>query len=799
MSALARRLENRTSPFVSAWVAAGAGQEPGPLLAAAARRLAIRRGLDPERLAPLCGEPARDVGLEQLPEPASVDELGALHEALLVDPARRKAQGSFYTPPALAEALVEVTLGPLLADPTEDPTRLRIADPACGAGVFLLRALRRLRAAAPEADARSLAVCIAGVDRDPQAAAVCRAALWLELADRDLPTDLVAARILVGDALLGLPADLLPPGSATDREARDRALRTWFGAADPGALRPLHWELAFPEVAAGFDAVLGNPPWDVDKPDARAFFGRLDPAHRELRKQDALRIQRARCAADPALAAAWRDERGLAAARLRFCRARFALQADRGDPNTYQRFVELGLELLREGGRLGMLVPAGLYADLGSRPLRRALLDAHRLERLCGFENRGGLFPGVDSRFKLAALLVAKGGRTTTVETRFMCREAADLRRPGTPIPVARIDRLSPRSRAFVELDDPRALALLEDLHRRGVGFDDPCWSIGLRREFDMTLDSARFVTPAETAGLEAPLPLWEGRMIDGYDGAAKAWVRGHGRRAVWQDLAWPDKRIGPQFLVERRELERVDPEPDRPKVGFMAIGSATNARTMIATLLWHAPCGNSVPTLRCRPGRDGTPGEFALCAVLNSTTYDWALRARLAGNNLNRFVLGETPLPPPEPLLSIRGLPAAVASLAWALPWFDDAWAWLPAAERPLAAPLREPGARRRCRAALDAVVAAAYGLGPDDLAFVLRDTDLPAEELAARARAGRLDPKGLWRVDRRLPPAERATRLALEDLTRLDAELRAGAGLGAAAARLLAAAASQTGLAAR
>jgi hypothetical protein len=797
MARLRRRRESRSPTFVPAWAAAARDEAPGPLLAAAARRLAIGRGLDPDRLIPLCGEAATSPAVRDLPDPSSIDELGGLFEALLVDRPRRKAEGSFYTPPALAEALVEVTLDPLLADPAGDPTRLRIADPACGAGVFLLGALRRLRAAAPDAPADTLARCIAGVDREPAAAAVCRTALWLELGDEDLPADLLTARIVDGDALLGLPARMLPPGADTGPAARDQALRSWFGAAELATLRPVHWDLAFPGEA--FDAVLGNPPWEVDKADARTFFGRLDPTLRDQPKQALLQVQRALCAADPAVAAAWERQRELAAARLRFCRARFALQAAHGDPNNYRRFVELGLELLRDGGRLGMLVPAGLYADLGSRPLRRALLDAHRLERLVGFENRGGLFPGVDSRFKLAALVAEKGGRTTSVATRFMCRDAADLRGPGTPIDLDRIDRLSPRSRAFVELDDPRALALLEDLHRRGVGFDDPCWSIGLRREFDMTLDSARFVTPAETAGLEAPLPLWEGRMIDGYDGAAKAWVRGHGRRAVWQDLAWPDKRVEPQFFVERRELERVDPEPDRPKVGFMAIGSATNARTMIATLLWRAPCGNSVPTLRCRPGRDGTPGEFALCAVLNSTTYDWALRARLAGNNLNRFVLGETPLPPPEPLLSIRGLPAAVASLAWALPWFDDAWAWLPAAERPLAAPLREPGARRRCRAALDAVVAAAYGLGPDDLAFVLRDTDLPAEELAARARAGRLDPKGLWRVDRRLPPAERATRIALEDLTRLDAELRAGAGLGAAAARLLAAAASQTGLARR
>src|SRR5690606_36756803 len=259
------------------------------------------------------------------------------------------------------------------------------------------------------------------------------------------------------------------------------------------------------------------------------------------------------------------------------------------------------------------------------------------------------LFPDVDARFKLAAIVVTKGGRTREVGTSFMQTRAEALAAPGLPVARDTLARLGRRSGAFVEMRDARTLELLERLHARGTRFGDRgagAWQITFRGELDLTLDSGRF-HPAGAAG--GRLPLWEGRMIERYDFAAKGWVAGRGRSARWRTIRWPDKRIEPQYTIDAAELRRVDPEPERPKVGFMAVGSATNARTMIATVLWRAPCGNSVPVLRCRAGSSGAPGEFALCAVLCSSVYDFALRQRLAGNNLNRFVLDDTPLPEPE------------------------------------------------------------------------------------------------------------------------------------------------------
>jgi hypothetical protein len=73
--------------------------------------------------------------------------------------------------------------------------------------------------------------------------------------------------------------------------------------------RFFHWELEFPDVFTpkrwGFDAVLGNPPWEVMKPISQEFFSEYDPIYRTYDKQAALRRQQQLFSMDPAIRARW--------------------------------------------------------------------------------------------------------------------------------------------------------------------------------------------------------------------------------------------------------------------------------------------------------------------------------------------------------------------------------------------------------------------------------------------------------------------------------------------------------------
>ena len=383
-------------------------------------------------------------------------------------------------------------------------------------------------------------------------------------------------------------------------------------------MRFFHWELAFPDVfrqaGSGFDAMLGNPPWDIAKPVSMEFFSNLDPLYRSYGKQEALDRQ-TEYFADPDVERGWLDygarfraqsnfmsharspfgdpdecaagsDRFAVArgrtnqelhARWRNARARPAGFADAAHPfrhqgsadlNLYKLFLELAHALLKpptqcaadrrtdtaarpddrtadvpaaeatdsvaaaRGGRLGFLVPSGLYSDHGTGALRDLFLERCRWEWLFGFENRDKIFP-IDSRFKFNPVVIEKGGTTAAVHTVFMRRNPDDWARAeelAIPYTLARIKRFSPKSHALLEIQSPRDLEILEKIYAHTVllGDDGPDgWGIRYTREFDMTNDSKLF----------PPRPQWEaqGYRPDEYS----RWLRGDWRpiEQLWEEL----------------------------------------------------------------------------------------------------------------------------------------------------------------------------------------------------------------------------------------------------------------------
>ncbi len=139
----------------------------------------------------------------------------------------RKLSGSYYTPDSLVQELIKSALDPVIEQriaarpesPVESLLAIRVIDPACGSGHFLLAAARRLaeklaqlRATdgeQTEQDFRRalrevVSRCIFGVDRNPMAIELARTALWLEGFEEGRPLGFLDHHLQVGDALLGL-------------------------------------------------------------------------------------------------------------------------------------------------------------------------------------------------------------------------------------------------------------------------------------------------------------------------------------------------------------------------------------------------------------------------------------------------------------------------------------------------------------------------------------------------------------------------------------------------------------------
>jgi adenine-specific DNA-methyltransferase len=217
------------------------------------------------------------------------EALGHLYERSLGkgDPGgARKTHGAFYTPTYLVDYVVERTLGRVLDETGGgEPPQVRVLDPACGSGAFLLGAYRRLlawqlhrrteRGEKGDVPGLSAGICenaIFGVDVDRTAIEVAKLSLVLACFDGVREGKRTAQH---GEALPAVPRldrNLRAGHSLIDtdwREVRASAPRrrppreALAPNAIPDPVRPFHWQREFPEIfeEGGFDVVIGNPPY----------------------------------------------------------------------------------------------------------------------------------------------------------------------------------------------------------------------------------------------------------------------------------------------------------------------------------------------------------------------------------------------------------------------------------------------------------------------------------------------------------------------------------------------------------
>ena len=299
---------------------------------------------------------------------------------------RRKKEGAFYTPSFITRYIIEQALGgvlrdrfesrrqkqhdsargtgrSVLADPTvyaldqlNKPERtalvefwegwqdelagIRLLDPACGSGAFLIQAFDRLYAEYQasndrlkelgvnrpllDLDKRILQDNLYGVDLNDEAVEICRLSLWIKTAHRGKPLTSLDRTICAGNSIV----------------------------ADPAVdARAFAWQRSFPEVfrAGGFDVVVANPPYV---------------------RQELLQPIK------PYLETAYRTYHGMA--------------------DLYVYFYELGLRLLKPGGRLSFIVTNKWMKAGYGEPLRRFFGELAWIESVVDFGHAKQIFEDAD-------------------------------------------------------------------------------------------------------------------------------------------------------------------------------------------------------------------------------------------------------------------------------------------------------------------------------------------------------------------------------------------------------------------
>ena len=146
-------------------------------------------------------------------------------------------------------------------------------------------------------------------------------------------------------------------------------------------------------AAAGFDGIIGNPPWEGFKPIRKEFAANFYRGKPQFSKMgmDGPTFEKwfaEELKANTEFAARWREHEEYYERHKEFFGRTFQKQGT-GDWNLFKLFIERDLSLVRQGGQFSLLVPSGIQTDEGCADLRRWFITEHRLDELTSFENRG--------------------------------------------------------------------------------------------------------------------------------------------------------------------------------------------------------------------------------------------------------------------------------------------------------------------------------------------------------------------------------------------------------------------------
>ncbi|MHC4620754.1 MAG: Eco57I restriction-modification methylase domain-containing protein [Planctomycetota bacterium] len=620
----------------------------------------------------------------------------------MIKSAERKKGGIYYTPPEFTEFIANNTVAKIADEKLQavakhygiDPAEIdrseyngelaqyaleaiaalrqvKVVDPACGSGHFLINAYDVLEQKyldlvdvlafydAKQSDALRKTIPdfilhdnLFGVDLSPEAVEITQLALWLRSAQKGKTLADLSQNIICGNSLV------------TDPDV------------DPLAM---DWQKVFRDVfsrqEAGFDCVIGNPPWERLNLKKREFFAFCAPhiiktanAAQVRKLIDKLETE------NPALHSRYLQAKNSADTTIAYVReSGFYPLTAKGDINTYSVFAELAQTIVAPNGKVGLLVPSGIATDNTNKDFFAQLITSKALSGLYDFENKAPIFPDVHRSYKFSVLLFGGSHRkTSAADFVFFAHEMQEIKHDNRHVSLSTDDfkLLNPNTRTCPVFRSERDAELTKAIYRRVPVLLDQRrheggnpWGIRYMLMFHQSFDAAHFQHAKKLQqkgfrlhgnhwrkGKDIYLPLYEAKMLQAYDHRAASavtdeskWGRqGQTIKTTHVEHQNPEYVVQPRWWVGEAEVLHRLGEFDRSKIlAFKNVTSPTNQRTMIISFIPLCGVIHSAPLMLTGPE---ISARLTACLLgnLNSLVYDFVCRQKIGGVNLSYFIINQ-------------------------------------------------------------------------------------------------------------------------------------------------------------
>lgn len=418
-----------------------------------------------------------------------------------------------------------------------------------------------------------------------------------------------------------------------------------------------HWSLEFPDVfgpdlVGGFSGTIGNPPWDVLQPNTQEFYISYDLEFRKYKKQEAVRVIKQLHERHQNIAEKWAAYEGIFKEASVYCKEPEAYESlQKGKIDLYKAFLERFFTVLENGGRMGIVVPSGIYTDKSCQPLRRRFFRQGQIGFLYSFENRWPtVFSAVDGRFKFVTFGAEKGGMTESFKCAFMEHDPERLpliHEKALKIRTHEIIRFSPESFSLDEFKSQWGIDLTAKIYGEHPTLGEKveeAWNLELSQEFNRSSDSHLFNTEGDGC------PLYEGKNIWSFDhefSPVSLWIN--------EEIVRNDEYQTRWKILRKKNRTPNEYDHEQYRAVFRNIAASTNERTFLSTIIPRkavCPHTNLVVRRLKQDPMSGGPVQLInlsesifLVAVFNSFVCDFVIRQKIT-NHLDMHFVYTVPVP---------------------------------------------------------------------------------------------------------------------------------------------------------
>ncbi|HVR75038.1 MAG TPA: hypothetical protein VMT52_11925, partial [Planctomycetota bacterium] len=433
-----------------------------------------------------------------------------------------------------------------------------------------------------------------------------------------------------------------------------------------GGIKPFHFPIRFPEVfragRAGFDVIVGNPPWEEATIEEDDFWTRVHPGLQALPQREQERVKTGLRRERPDLVRRFEVEQDHAARMRRVLTSGAYPGMGTGDPDLYKAFSWRFWNLARaNGGWIGVVLPRSAFSVKGSEEFRKTVLDQDRIDDLSLLlNNRGWVFEDVHPQYTISLVSirreVPRKERILNLRGPYRSRERYDYGITEPPVRFVSEEVLEWTDTAALPLlpteDSAEVFAQIRKAPRLDLD-DGRSWRARPYAELHATNDRKSGLIKLSAKAPAGSWPVFKGESFD-------LWTPDTGTYFGW---AAPEKTMK-QLQARRRTGKRRSNSPfseftenwiaDRKtlpclhaRIAFRDVTNRTNRRTVISALLPPEIFITNKGPYLLWPRGDEKDQAFLL-AILCSIPYDWYMR-RFVETSVNYHILNPSPVPRPK------------------------------------------------------------------------------------------------------------------------------------------------------